>query len=34
MYEAPDNLRALSARDLETLAKILRKVVPEGHPHP
>ena len=29
-----DNLRALSARDLDTLAKILRKVVPEGHTHP
>jgi len=34
LYEAPDNLRALSVRDLETLAKILRKIVPEGHPHP
>jgi DNA-binding MarR family transcriptional regulator len=34
MYEAPDNLRALSLRDLETLAKILRKIVPEDHSRP
>jgi len=27
-YEAPENLRALSLRDLETLAKILRKLAP------
>ena len=29
MYEAPEILRALSARDLEALAKILRKIAPE-----
>ena len=31
MYEAPENLRALSPRDLETLAKILRKIAPDDH---
>ena len=31
MYEAPDNLRSLSMRDLEALAKILRKVAPTDH---
>jgi DNA-binding MarR family transcriptional regulator len=34
MYEAPDNLRALSARDLEALAKILRKIAPAPAPRP
>ena len=29
-YEAPENLRTLSARDLETLAKILRKLTAEA----
>ncbi|HEY5173784.1 MAG TPA: MarR family transcriptional regulator [Acidimicrobiia bacterium] len=33
MYEAPEILRALSPRDLETLAKILRKIAPEDHVH-
>lgn len=33
MYEAPDNLRSLSPRDLETLAKVLRKITPDGPPH-
>jgi len=33
MYEAPENLRALSLRDLEMLAKILRKIAPEAHSH-
>src|SRR6478609_9594867 len=33
MYEAPENLRALSLRDLEALAKILRKIAPESHLH-
>ena len=32
LYEAPDNVRALSARDLEALAKVLRKIVPEDRP--
>jgi DNA-binding MarR family transcriptional regulator len=32
LYEAPANLRALSARDLDTLAKLLRKIVPEDRP--
>ena len=32
LYEAPKNLRALSARDLDTMAKILRKIVPEDRP--
>ena len=30
MFEAPEILRSLSARDLETLAKILAKIAPEG----
>ena len=34
IYEAPDSVRALSPADLQTLARILRKVVPEAHPHP
>jgi DNA-binding MarR family transcriptional regulator len=34
LYEAPENLRALNARDLDTLAKILRKIVPEVPPRP
>jgi DNA-binding MarR family transcriptional regulator len=33
MYEAPDILRALSPRDLDALAKILRKIAPEDHLH-
>ena len=33
MHEAPENLRSLSARDLETLAKILRKITPEEPSH-
>ena len=33
MYEAPEILRALSPRDLETLAKILGKIAPEEHRH-
>jgi DNA-binding MarR family transcriptional regulator len=32
MYEAPEILRALSARDLEVLAKILRKLTVEAGP--
>ncbi len=32
-YEAPDSLRSLSARDLETLAKILRKLAIATGPH-
>ena len=34
MYEAPENLRSLSLRDLEALAKILRKIAPADHTHP
>jgi len=34
MYEAPEILRALSARDLEVLAKILRKLTVEACPRP
>ncbi len=33
MHEAPENLRSLSARDLETLAKILGKITPEEPSH-
>ena len=32
-YEPPDMLRALSQRDLLTLAKILRKIVPDAPAH-
>ncbi len=31
IYEAPDNLRSLSLRDLQALTKILRKLTPEDH---
>jgi hypothetical protein len=34
LYEAPDILRALGPRDLETLARILRKIAPEDHIRP
>ena len=30
LFEAPDSVRKLSAHDLETLAKILRKLAPEA----
>ncbi len=33
IYEAPDSLRALSSRDLEALAKVLRKIAPEDRTH-
>jgi DNA-binding MarR family transcriptional regulator len=34
MYEAPEILRELSARDLEVLTKVLRKIAPEtSHRH-
>jgi DNA-binding MarR family transcriptional regulator len=29
MYEPPERLRALGNRDLETLARVLQKIVPE-----
>lgn len=32
MYEAPEILRELSARDLEVLTKVLRKIAPESAP--
>ncbi len=31
IYEPPDSLRALSDRDLETLTRVLRKIVPNEH---
>jgi len=31
MYEAPEILRSLSPRDLDTLSKVLRKIAPENH---
>jgi len=34
LYEAPASLRELSASDLETLGRILRKLEPEPHVHP
>ena len=34
MYEAPDTLRTLSPRDLEALAKILRKIAPADRSRP
>ena len=34
MYEAPATLRALGPRDLETLAKILRKIAPASPTRP
>jgi DNA-binding MarR family transcriptional regulator len=33
MYDPPDSLRALSNRDLETLARVLHKIVPQERPH-
>ena len=33
MYEPPESLRALSIRDLETLARVLRKIVPQERVH-
>jgi DNA-binding MarR family transcriptional regulator len=33
MYEPPESLRALSDRDLETLARVLRKIVPQESIH-
>jgi DNA-binding MarR family transcriptional regulator len=33
MFEAPEPLRQLSARDLETLARILHKIVPHDATH-
>jgi hypothetical protein len=34
MYEAPEILRELNARDLEVLTKVLRKIAPESsHRH-
>ena len=33
MYVAPEIMRQLSARDLDALAKILRKIAPEQPPH-
>src|SRR5258708_3616790 len=34
LFEAPASLRELSLSDLETLGRILRKLVPEPHTHP
>jgi DNA-binding MarR family transcriptional regulator len=34
LFEAPAALRDLGAHDLETLSRILRKIVPEPHTHP
>jgi DNA-binding MarR family transcriptional regulator len=34
LFEAPASLRELSASDLETLGRILRKLAPEPNAHP
>jgi DNA-binding MarR family transcriptional regulator len=34
IHKVPENLRALGPRDLEALAKILRKIAPEDSIHP
>jgi DNA-binding MarR family transcriptional regulator len=33
MYEPPESLRALGHRDLETLARVLHKIVPQDRTH-
>jgi DNA-binding MarR family transcriptional regulator len=33
MYEPPESLRALSNRDLETLSRVLHKIVPGQRTH-